>query len=828
MAEESPSGGHFERDLSVISVQDSSGGMSMLEPDQMMDNNSNDVEEVKGGNLNLIDVDDCKGKIQDVEDDGVPTVGMVFKTFEEVYDFYNQYARRVGFGTKIRRSWYSLDDGQCNKFMLTCCKEGKREYKNSERCSSYRLRLAARTDCQARIKVFKKYSDGMFHLTEVNLEHNHPVSPSMSRFFRSHKDLNDGAKKLPVMRGKGHRDISLGENEQEHSSIKARSSFLGKDDLEALQQFLARMQTNGTNFFHLMDLDEDGYLKNVFWADGRCKAAYQYYGDVVTFDTTYLTTNFETPLVSFVGVNHHGHLVLFGCGLISDRSVESYRWLFKSWLSCMSGSYPSAIITDHFKALQEAVAEIFPGSHHRLCLLNIMKQMQENLGAYPEYKTIKGMMKKVVCDSLRADEFEEEWKIMIEKYVLEDNEWLRSLYENRHSWVPAFVKETFWAGMSSTQHKENINSFFDGFIYPKTSLKQFICKYESTLKCKFEKEAQADRDSFHKSPQLISKFYMEDQLRKLYTVDMFKKFQEEVKAILYCIPSLVRVDGPVSIFEVKEPLRMKDGNQMENKNYEVTYTSNELEVRCICCSFQMTGILCRHTLSVLNFLEIYEIPAHYIVERWRKDYKNIHVLPCFSNDIGANGPAERYDNLYKHCLKFMDLGASSDGLYEYALKIISEATNELFASDPTSSDIQPRACNPFNDKRIIGNENEEIYDLSELRQRSQPLKKRKELAEKTVKNSKKKVPPRKPVVACQNDVLRMAPDTPQFDAHIWTQDNMSLADQVSPPNLSIGNHFGVQMSQQHVLDNQAGLRWSFQHIFQQAHTPDGPPGPWSG
>ncbi|KAL0903816.1 hypothetical protein M5K25_025869 [Dendrobium thyrsiflorum] len=446
MAEESPSGGHFERDLSVISVQDSSGGMSMLEPDQMVDNNSNDVEEVKGGNLNLIDVDDCKEKIQDVEDDGVPTVGMVFKTFEEVYDFYNQYARRLGFGTKIRRSWYSLDDGQCNKFMLTCCKEGKREYKNSERCSSYRLRLAARTDCQARIKVFKKYSDGMFHLTEVNLEHNHPVSPSMSRFFRSHKDLNDGAKKLPVMRGKGHRDMSL-----------------------------------------------------------------------------------------------------------------------------------------------------------------------------------------------------------------------------------------------------------------------------------------------------------------------------------------VRVDGPVSIFEVKEPLRMKDGNQMENKNYEVTYTSNELEVRCICCSFQMIGILCRHTLSVLNFLEIYEIPAHYIVERWRKDYKNIHVLPCFSNDLGANGPAERYDNLYKHCLKFMDLGASSDGLYEYALKIISEATNELFASDPTSSDIQPRACNPFNDKRIIGNENEEIYDLSELRQRSQPLKKRKELAEKTVKNSKKKVPPRKPVVACQNDVLRMAPDTPQFDAHIWTQDSISLA-----------------------------------------------------
>lgn len=825
MSDKTPSSGHMKSDVPANSVQDSSSEMCLLEPDQLVDNNLNDAEGTNGGNADIIDHE--VGKRVQHEEDGVPGVGMVFKTFEEVYDFYNQYARRVGFGTKIRRSWYSLDDGQCNKFMLTCCKEGKREYKNSERCSSYRLRLAARTDCQARIKVFKKFSDGMFHLTEVNLEHNHPVNPSMSRFFRSHKDLNDGAKKLPVMRGKGHRDLTFGENEQEHASVKSRSSFLGKDDLEALLQFIARMQTNGTNFFHLMDLDEEGYLKNVFWADGRCRAAYQYFGDVVTFDTTYLTSNYETPLVSFVGVNHHGHLVLFGCGLISGKSIETYRWLFKSWLSCMSGSYPSGIITDHVKVIQEAAAEVFPSSRHRFCLLNIMRQMQENLGAYPEYKSIKGLLKKVVYDSLMVDDFEEEWKNMIEKYALEDNEWLKSLHENRHSWVPAFVKETFWAGMSNTQHKENMNSFFDGYIYPKTSLKQFICKYETTLKSKFEREMQADRDSFHKSPQLISKFYMEDQLRKLYTVDMFKKFQEEVKAILYCIPSLVRVDGPISIFEVREPLRMKDGNQMESKNYEVIYSSTELAVRCICCSFQMIGILCRHILSVLNFLEIYEIPAHYIFDRWRKDYKSIHVMPCFSNDLGANGSTERYDNLYKHCLKFIEVGASSDGLYEYALKILNEGTHELLANDPMTSDIQPRICNPFSDKRFIGNESDEIYDLTELRQRGQPLKRRKELVEKTVKSSKKKVPPRKPIVASQNDVLRIAPDTPQFDTHIWTQDSINLTEQVSQPNLSIGNHFGVQMNQ-HALDSQAGIRWSIHNMFQQSHIPDGPPGPWSG
>ncbi|KAG0502367.1 hypothetical protein HPP92_002439 [Vanilla planifolia] len=825
MADESP-GRHVGRNLQAVSIQDSNGGMSMLELDQIVDKNSNDVEGLKVVVGSLVEESDIKDKTA-CQDDGVPQVGMVFKTFEEVYDFYNQYARRVGFGTKIRRSWYSLDDGQCNKFMLTCCKEGKREYKNSERCSSYRLRLAARTDCQARIKVFKKYSDGMFHLTEVNLEHNHPVNPATSRFFRSHKDLNDGARKLPVMRGKGYRELPSCEKEQELALSKTRPLFLGKDDLESLQQFLARMQTNETNFFHLMDLDEEGNLKNVFWADGRCKIAYHYFGDVVTFDTSYIANHYETPLVSVVGVNNHGHIVLFGCGLISDKSLETFRWFFKTWLSCMSLSYPSAIITDNCKAIQEAVSEVFPASRHRLCLPHIMKQMQENLGTYAEYKDMKEMMKKVIYGSSTVEGFEEEWKILIGKYMLEDNEWLRSLFENRHLWVPAFVKETFWAGMSSTEHKANANTFFDGHIYPKTSLKQFLCKYEATLKNKFEKEAQADLESFHKSPQLLTKLYMEDQLRRLYTVDMFKKFQEEVKAILQCNPSLVRVDGSVSVFEVKESTRSKDGNLMDSKNFDVTYISSELEVRCFCCSFQMIGILCRHTLSVLNFLEIYEIPAHYVVNRWRKDYKQIHVLPYVSNDRGNNGVTERYDNLYKHCLKLIELAAVSDDLYKYALNRISEVRAEILECDPTIGDIQPRVCHPC-DKRSIGNENCEIYDLSQIRQRFPPLKKRKEsLAEKVVKTSKKKVPPRKTVVPCQEEVLRVVPDTPQFDAHMWTQESMNLTEQVSLPNLSIGNHFGVQMGHQHALDTQAGIRLSFQHIFQQPHTPDGS-GQWSG
>nr|CAD1842989.1 unnamed protein product [Ananas comosus var. bracteatus] len=731
------------------------------------------------------------------------------------------------FGTKIRRSWYSHEDGQCNKVTFTCCKEGKRVYKNSERCSSYRLRLSARTDCQAKIKV-QKYADGLFHLTEVVLDHNHPVNPAMSKYFRSHKDVNDGAKRQPVIRAKGQREVGFGEKENENEiSLGVKSSFLGREDIEALQQFLVRMQSMNTNFFHLMDFDSEGRIKSVFWADGKSKADYPYFNDVITLDTTYLMGNYETPLVSFVGVNHHGHLVLLGCALVSARNVATYKWLFKTWLLCMGENPPNSVITGHCKAIQEAVEEIFPDARHRLCLWCVMKNIQEFLGGHPEYKAIKGMMKKAAYDSLHVNEFEEIWRNMIENYGLQENEWLNSLYENKDRWVPAFVKDLFWAGMSTTQHRESMNSFFDGFLFPKTSIKQFLCKYETTLQNKYEKDVQADLDSFHKTPpQLISKFYMEDQLRKVYTVDMFKRFQEEVKAILYCIPSLLCVDGSTSTFEVKEPIQMKDGSVIENKKYEVIYNNtSEIGVQCVCCSFQMRGILCRHALSVLNFVEVYEIPPQYILERWRKDYKHIRVLPS-SNDGVANGPLERYDDIYKNCLKLAQLGAISDDSYDVAMKVLSEAMEELISSGYATNDTQPRTYF-INGNRNLRDENDDILGQLQGRRKSQPFKKRKEsLAEKIVKTSKKKISQRKSTATTQSDILRIAPSTPQFDTHFWPQESLSLTEPVNPTNLSIGGQFGMTMNHHHVLENQSGIRWSFPQMFQQA--PEGPAGPWAG
>lgn len=89
------------------------------------------------------------------------------------------------------------------------------------------------------------------------------------------------------------------------------------------------MQKWNLNFYHVLDFDEDGRLRNLFWADARSRATYESFSDVVSFDTTYLTNRYKMPFAPFVGVNHHGLSILLGYALLSCETIDLYIWLFR-------------------------------------------------------------------------------------------------------------------------------------------------------------------------------------------------------------------------------------------------------------------------------------------------------------------------------------------------------------------------------------------------------------------------------------------------------------------------------------------------------------------
>nr|GEW35750.1 protein FAR-RED impaired response 1-like [Tanacetum cinerariifolium] len=376
----------------------------------------------------------------------IPTAGMKFDTEDKLYDYFRAYAYKAGFG--VRRSSVR-NEGDIKYYAIACDKGGVHKSTNPQ---SKRTRLVTKKDCKAKVSVIV-YDNGSCVISRIFLEHNHALK----------------------VEAKGYENLPFGERECRNYIAKVRQLRLGTGDAESLREYFVRMQRRNKNFFYAMDIDDDGRLQNVFCADARSRARYQSFGDVVSFDSTYLTSEYSMPFAPFVGVNHHGQSILFGCGLLlSGEDKMTYAWLFRSWLECMDGRPPKAIITDQCPSMKVAVAEVFPEAHHRLCLWHIMKKIPQKLGGYSEYKGIKKTLKIIVYESVEHQEFEDGWSKMIKDYSLEENEWLCSSFDDRKRWVPVYVKEIFWAGMSTTQRSESMNAFFDGYVNSKRSLRQFV------------------------------------------------------------------------------------------------------------------------------------------------------------------------------------------------------------------------------------------------------------------------------------------------------------------------------------------------------------------
>jgi hypothetical protein len=51
------------------------------------------------------------------------------------------------------------------------------------------------------------------------------------------------------------------------------------------------------------------------------------------------------PLAMFVGANNNLKNVTFGQALIGDESTGSFKWLFETFMACMGGRQPHAIMT---------------------------------------------------------------------------------------------------------------------------------------------------------------------------------------------------------------------------------------------------------------------------------------------------------------------------------------------------------------------------------------------------------------------------------------------------------------------------------------------------
>ncbi|MED6188223.1 hypothetical protein PIB30_084041, partial [Stylosanthes scabra] len=61
----------------------------------------------------------------EVDEEYIPKAGMTFTTLEEAAAFYKEYAKRVGFSTKIRNTNRCKETKEIKNQLITCNREGK-------------------------------------------------------------------------------------------------------------------------------------------------------------------------------------------------------------------------------------------------------------------------------------------------------------------------------------------------------------------------------------------------------------------------------------------------------------------------------------------------------------------------------------------------------------------------------------------------------------------------------------------------------------------------------------------------------------------------------
>ncbi|CAH8386809.1 unnamed protein product [Eruca vesicaria subsp. sativa] len=627
-----------------------------------------------------------------------PYDGLEFESEESAKAFYNSYARRVGFSTRVSSSRRSRRDGAIIQRQFVCAKEGFRNMneKRTKDREIKRPRTVTRVGCKASLSVKMHDSSSKWIVSAFVKEHNHElVPPDQVHCLRSHRQISGPAKTLIdtlQAAGMGPRRI-MSALIKEYGGI-SRVGFTEVDcrnymrnnrqksiqgEIQLLLDYLRQLSVENPSFFYAVQDSDDHHhhnqsVGNVFWADPKAILDFGYFGDTVTFDTTYRSNRYRLPFAPFTGVNHHGQPVLFGCAFIINETEASFVWLFKTWLAAMSGHSPVSITTDHDAVIRAAVMQVFPEARHRFCKWHIFKKCQEKLShVFLRHPSFESDFHKSVNLTDSVEDFESCWFSLLDKYELRDHEWLQALYSDRRQWVPVYLRDTFFAEMSSTQRSDSINSYFDGYINASTNLSQFFKLYEKALESRLEKEVKADYDTMNSPPVLKTPSPMEKQASELYTRKLFTRFQEELVGTLTFMASKADDDGDLGTYQVA-----KYGET--HKAYCVKFNILEMRANCSCQMFEFSGIVCRHILAVFRVTNLLTLPPYYILKRWTRNAKSSVIfddygLHAYDNYLESH--TVRYNTLRHKAFNFVQEAGKSQYTCDVALVALQEAAKTV-------------------------------------------------------------------------------------------------------------------------------------------------------
>ncbi|KAK1670173.1 hypothetical protein QYE76_058332 [Lolium multiflorum] len=318
-----------------------------------------------------------------------PYPGMIFDSWDEAKMHYNRYAKKIGFSIKCSTSKNSTIDGQKDKQMFVCNKNGKNEDINMQEAAPVSMikKFSLKKYLRSHKGIPKEERDFVKLFHKVNL--------SAGRVMRIMGEVYGGLANVPYDAKSVSNFMATINEDQTHK------------DMSKLLSHFAKIKKEDPDFYFNLHTDHADKVDRIFWVDGPAIAAYKNYSDCLSFDTTYMTNMYNMPFAPFIGINRYCQSIQLGCGFLKNENVESFEWLFQEFLEAMGGLQPQNFITDQDAAMRSAILAVFPNCCHRNCRWHIMQNAQAVLGNFlSKHEELRQELNAIIDYSMSVDEFE--------------------------------------------------------------------------------------------------------------------------------------------------------------------------------------------------------------------------------------------------------------------------------------------------------------------------------------------------------------------------------------------------------------------------------------
>jgi hypothetical protein len=292
----------------------------------------------------IINIDEC-----------FPSEGQIFNSDDEAYEFYRLFARKNGFSIRREHIYNSVKHrSEMNplgiyKREFVCHRSGIVKHRKTNEVDYQRNRKSSRCNCSAKMLVAISTIgiEEKWVVKYFNNDHNHELLDDKEvQFLPAYRSIPIVDQSRIMLLSKAGCNISLIMRvlelekdicpgnlpflEKDIRNFIQSQSGIGKDsDASDVLKLCKSLKDIDDTFKYEFTIDESNKLEHIIWAYGDSIRAYEAFGDVVVFDTTYRINRYDMPLGIWVGVDNHGNTIFFGCVLLRDEKISSFTWALK-------------------------------------------------------------------------------------------------------------------------------------------------------------------------------------------------------------------------------------------------------------------------------------------------------------------------------------------------------------------------------------------------------------------------------------------------------------------------------------------------------------------